>query len=138
MGWKQEALDQHGQFSIEQQHGVANFQVQGGYSWANEAREHLCYVQLQNHVQAGKALDKGWHIGMGPTVGCQNIWTDQINSLVQVELPYWEDSHQWQLKLKSQLQYAWNTQNAIRASWEYQQQDSKDWEKWSLGLVHYF
>ncbi len=75
---------------------------------------------------------------MGPTVGCQNIWTDQINSLVQVELPYWEDSHQWQLKLKSQLQYAWNTQNAIRAGWEYQQQDSKDWEKWSLGLVHYF
>ncbi|BCT89671.1 MULTISPECIES: DUF4105 domain-containing protein [Acinetobacter] len=138
LGWKQEALDQQGQFSTEQQHGVANFQVQGGYSWANEAREHLCYVQLQNHVQAGKALDKGWRIGMGPTVGCQNIWTDQINSLVQVELPYWEDSHQWQLKLKSQLQYAWNTQNAIRASWEYQQQDSKDWEKWSLGLVHYF
>ncbi|MGE8649190.1 MAG: hypothetical protein ACN6NL_04600, partial [Acinetobacter sp.] len=138
LGWKQEALDQHGQFSTEQQHGVANFQVQGGYSWANEAREHLCYVQLQNHVQAGKALDKGWRIGMGPTVGCQNIWTDQINSLVQVELPYWEDSHQWQLKLKSQLQYAWNTQNAIRAGWEYQQQGSKDWEKWSLGLVHYF
>ena len=53
LGWKQEALDQHGQFSTEQQHGVANFQVQGGYSWANEAREHLCYVQLQNHVQAG-------------------------------------------------------------------------------------
>ncbi|UNW06248.1 hypothetical protein MOV98_11480 [Acinetobacter variabilis] len=29
LGWKQEALDQHGQFSTEQQHGIANFQVQG-------------------------------------------------------------------------------------------------------------
>ena len=138
LGWTQEALDRHGQFSEEQQHGVAGFKTQAGYSWANASREHLCYAQMQTHVQAGKALDQGWRVGAGPTLGCQNIWTDQINSLVQVELPYWEDSHRWHLKLNTQLQYAFTAQNAVRLSWEYQQQQAKDWDQWSLGLIRYF
>ncbi len=138
LGWTQEALDRHGQFSEEQQHGIAGFKTQAGYSWANASREHLCYAQMQTHVQAGKALDQGWRVGAGPTLGCQNIWTDQINSLVQVELPYWEDSHHWHLKLNTQLQYAFTAQNAVRLSWEYQQQQDQDWDQWSLGLIRYF
>lgn len=137
-GWKQEALDQKGQFSEQEQHGIANLQVQMGYSYANPAREHLCYMQLQNHIQAGKALDQGWRVGMGPTIGCQNIWSDHINSLLQLELPYWEDSKQWQLKLNTQWQYVLNPQNVIRFNWQYQQQDHKDWMKTSLGYVRFF
>jgi len=137
-GWKQEALEQNGQFSEQEQHGIANLQVQMGYSYANPAREHLCYMQLQNHIQAGKALDQGWRVGMGPTIGCQNIWSDHINSLLQLELPYWEDSKQWQLKLNTQWQYVLNPQNVIRFNWQYQQQDHKDWMKTSLGYVRFF
>ncbi|MFH7764909.1 DUF4105 domain-containing protein [Acinetobacter sp. BSP-28] len=137
-GWKQEALDQNGQFSEHEQHGIANLQVQMGYSYADPEREHLCYVQIQNHIQAGKALNQGWRIGMGPSIGCQNIWSDKINSLIQVELPYWEDSKQWQLKLNTQLQYVLNKQNAIRFNWHYQQQDSKDWMKTSAAYVRFF
>ena len=138
LGWKQEALDQNGRFSEHEQHGVAHLQVQMGYSYADPEHEHVCYMQLQNHIQAGKALEQGWRVGMGPTIGCQNIWSDKINSLIQVELPYWQDSRQWQLKLDSHLQYVLNHQNAIRFSWQYQQQDHKDWMKTSLGYVRFF
>ncbi len=138
LGWQQEALEQGGQFSEHEQHGVANLNVQMGYSYADQAREHLCYAQIQNHIQAGKALDHGWRFGMGPTLGCQNIWSDKINSLIQVELPYWQDSQQWQLRLNTQLQYVLNPQNAIRFNWQYQQQDSKDWMKTSAGYVRFF
>lgn len=136
-GWQQEALAQ-GQFSSQQQHGVLNFKTQAGYSLASQTREHLCYVQAQAHVQTGKALDLGWRIGAGPTLGCQNLWSEQVNSLVQVELPYWQDSHQWQLRLNSQLQYVFNQQNALRLGWEYQQQNHQDWHKTSLGYVYFF
>ncbi|MBD8008180.1 Lnb N-terminal periplasmic domain-containing protein [Acinetobacter pecorum] len=138
LGWQQEALDTHGRFSENEQHGVASLKTQVGYSWANASREHLCYAQMQTQLQVGKALDQGWRVGAGPTVGCQNIWSDHMNSLVQVELPYWEDSHHWHLKLNTQLQYAFNPQHALRLSWTYQQQQSKDWDQWSLGLIRYF
>ncbi|MGE4314648.1 DUF4105 domain-containing protein [Acinetobacter sp.] len=138
LGWKQEALAQNGRFSEHEQHGLAHLQVQMGYSYADPEREHVCYMQLQNHIQAGKALEQGWRVGMGPTIGCQNIWSDKINSLIQVELPYWQDSKQWQLKLDSHLQYVLNHQNAIRFSWQYQQQDHTDWMKTSLGYVRFF
>ena len=138
VGWQQEALDRDGQFSEDEQHGVFNLKTQFGYSYANQDRKHLCYAQIQNQFEAGKALDKGWRLGIGPTVGCQNIWSDHFNSLLQVELPYWEDSHQFQLKLNSQFQYVINHQNAVKVAWEYQQQDHKDWNKTSLSYVRYF
>ncbi|WP_291356089.1 MULTISPECIES: DUF4105 domain-containing protein [unclassified Acinetobacter] len=138
LGWQQEALEQDGKFSEHEQHGLAHLNIQAGYSHADQAREHLCYAQLQGHLQAGKALDRGWRVGAGPTLGCQNIWSDKINSLIQVELPYWEDSQQWQLRLNTQLQYVFNPQNAIRFNWQYQQQDSKDWMKTGVGYIRFF
>ena len=137
LGWQQESFDD-GQFSEDEQHGVLSLKAQAGYTLANAEREHLCYAQIQNYLQAGQALDKGWRIGLGPTLGCQNIWSNHINSLVQVELPYWEDTHQWQLKFNSQVQYSFDAQNAMRVHWEYQQQDQKDWQKMALGFIHYF
>ncbi|WP_173910354.1 DUF4105 domain-containing protein [Acinetobacter sp. Marseille-Q1618] len=136
-GWQQEAIH-HGKFDEDEQHGVINLKTQFGYSSADIDRKHLCYAQVQNHVQAGKSLDKGWRIGIGPTLGCQNIWTDRINSLVQVELPYWEDSHQWNLRVNTGLNFAIDSQNSVRLNWQYQQQDTLDWNKTSLGFVHYF
>ena len=131
-------MDSNGQFSELEQHGVASLKTQFGYTKADQDRQHLCYAQIQQQFQAGKALDDGWRVGVGPTLGCQNIWSDRINSLVQVELPYWEDSHQWNLKLNSNLQYLFNQQNALRLGWEYQTQNGLDWDKWSLGYVKFF
>lgn len=137
LGWKQEALDQ-GNFSDDQQHGVMNLNMQVGYSLADYDRRHLCYAQMQSHFQGGRSLDKGWRVGLGPTVGCMNKWTDNINSVVQIELPYWEDQSQWNLRVGSQLQYSLNSNNALRVSWDFEQQDRKDWRKVGLGYVWFF
>ncbi|APU49263.1 DUF4105 domain-containing protein [Acinetobacter junii] len=137
LGWKQEALDQ-GNFSDDQQHGVMNLNMQVGYSLADYDRRHLCYAQMQSHFQGGRSLDKGWRVGVGPTVGCMNIWTDTINSVVQIELPYWEDQSQWNLRVGSQLQYSLNSNNALRLNWNFEQQDHKDWSKVGLGYVWFF
>ena len=137
LGWKQEALDQ-GNFSDDQQHGVMNLNMQVGYSLADYDRRHLCYAQMQSHFQGGRSLDKGWRVGVGPTVGCMNIWTDTINSVVQIELPYWEDQSQWNLRVGSQFQYSLNSNNALRLNWDFEQQDHKDWSKVGLGYVWFF
>ncbi|NKG34693.1 DUF4105 domain-containing protein [Acinetobacter junii] len=137
LGWKQEALDQ-GNFSDDQQHGVMNLNMQVGYSLADYDRQHLCYAQMQSHFQGGRSLDKGWRVGVGPTIGCMNILTDKINSVVQIELPYWEDQSQWNLRVGSQLQYSLNSNNALRLNWDFEQQDHKDWSKVGLGYVWFF
>lgn len=136
-GWQQVSVDA-GQFSETKQHGVAELKAQSGYSWANQERTHLCYVQSQMQVQGGKSLDDGWRVGLGPTLGCQNIWSEKFNSLVQAELPYWEDTHQWNLKLDAELQYIVNQQNALKLGYEYQQQDDQDWNKLKLSYVFFY
>ncbi|WP_168379156.1 Lnb N-terminal periplasmic domain-containing protein [Acinetobacter cumulans] len=136
-GWQQVSVDA-GQFSETKQHGVAELKAQSGYSWANQERTNLCYVQSQMQVQGGKSLDDGWRVGLGPTLGCQNIWSEKFNSLVQAELPYWEDTHQWNLKLDAELQYIVNQQNALRLGYEYQQQDDQDWNKLKLSYVFFY
>ncbi|MEF9957124.1 MAG: DUF4105 domain-containing protein [Acinetobacter sp.] len=135
--WKQEAVE-NGQFSEDQQHGVINLNIQAGYSVADYDRRHLCYAQLQSHIQGGKDLDKGWRVGVGPTVGCMNRWTDQLNSVVQVELPYWQDQNQWNIRVGAQVQYSLNANNALRLNWDFEQQDQKDWSKLGLGYVWFF
>ncbi|NNP68752.1 DUF4105 domain-containing protein [Acinetobacter sp. Ac_5812] len=137
LGWKQEAIEK-GQFSEDAQHGVMNLNMQVGYSVADYDRRHLCYAQLQSHIQGGKNLDKGWRIGAGPTVGCMNVWSDNINSVVQVELPYWQDQSQWNLRVGTQLQYSLNSNQALRMSWDYEQQDHKDWNKIGVSYVRFF
>lgn len=137
LGWQQEAI-QNGQFTDQQQHGVMSMKAQSGYTIADDDRKHLCYAELQTQLQAGKSLDKGWRLGLGPTVGCQNIWSDRLNSVVQVELPYWQDTSQWNLRVNSLFQYALDSQNSVHLKWEYQKQNQIDWQKVGLGFVHYF
>jgi len=137
LGWQQEAI-QNGQFSKQQQHGVLSTKAQSGYTIADDDRKHLCYAELQTQLQAGSSLDKGWRVGLGPTLGCQNLWSDRLNSIVQVELPYWQDSSQWNLRINSTLQYSLDKQNSLNVNWEYQQQNQIDWQKIGLGFVHYF
>ncbi|WP_455905838.1 Lnb N-terminal periplasmic domain-containing protein [Acinetobacter calcoaceticus] len=137
LGWRQEAIHD-GTFSEEKQHGVANFNAQAGYSFADYERKHICYGQLQTYLQAGSNLDKGWRIGMGPTLGCMNQWFERFNSVVQIELPYWEDQNQWNLRVNTQWQYVINRNNAVRLNWDYEQQDHQDWMKTSLGYVWFF
>lgn len=137
LGWKQEAIE-NGKFSEDVQYGVMNLNMQVGYSVADYDHRHLCYAQLQSHIQGGKKLDKGWRVGAGPTVGCMNVWSDNINSVVQVELPYWQDQNQWNLRVGTQLQYSLNTNHALRLNWDFEQQDHKDWNKVGLGYVLFF
>lgn len=137
LGWKQEAIE-NGQFSEDKQHGVMNLNMQVGYSLADYDRRHICYGQLQSHIQGGKALDKGWRVGVGPTVGCMNVWSDNINSVVQVELPYWQDLSQWNLRVGTQLQYSLNANHAMRLNWDFEQQDHKDWNKVGLAYIRFF
>ncbi|MFI8033341.1 DUF4105 domain-containing protein [Acinetobacter sp. ABJ_C3_5] len=137
LGWKQEAIE-NGQFSEDKQHGVMNLNMQAGYSLADYDRRHICYGQLQSHIQGGKALDKGWRVGVGPTVGCMNVWSDNINSVVQVELPYWQDLSQWNLRVGTQLQYSLNANHAMRLNWDFEQQDHKDWNKVGLAYIRFF
>ena len=138
LGWQQEALDQHGGFSETKQHGVLNLKTQLGYSWLLGQGKHLCYTQLQNQFQTSKALDLGWRSGMGPTAGCQSIWSDRINSVTQLEVPFWKDVDQWQMKSKTELQYIVGQNQSLRMGYEYQRQDNKDWDKLSFSFVRYF
>lgn len=138
LGWQQQALNEYGQFSESEQHGVLNIKSQFGYSVADQNRQHLCYVQVQNQFQMGQALGKGWRLGIGPTIGCQNFWTERINTLNQIELPYWEDAHAWNLRFHSNLQFQFNPQNALRFGWEYQSQQDIAWNKWNIAYVNFF
>lgn len=108
LGWRQEAVHD-GVYNDEKQHGVASFNAQVGYSLADYERKYICYGQVQTYVQAGSNLDKGWRVGVGPTLGCMNQWLEKFNTVVQVELPYWEDQNQWNLRLNTQWQYAINS-----------------------------
>ncbi|EQB4401634.1 DUF4105 domain-containing protein [Acinetobacter baumannii] len=137
LGWRQEAVHD-GVYNDEKQHGVASFNAQVGYSLADYERKHICYGQVQTYVQAGSNLDKGWRVGVGPTLGCMNQWLEKFNTVVQVELPYWEDQNQWNLRLNTQWQYAINSNNAIRFNWDYEKQNHLDWMKSSLGYVWFF
>lgn len=137
LGWRQEAVHD-GVYSDEKQHGVASFNAQVGYSLADYERKYICYGQVQTYVQAGSNLDKGWRVGVGPTLGCMNQWLEKFNTVVQVELPYWEDQNQWNLRLNTQWQYAINSNNAIRFNWDYEKQNHLDWMKSSLGYVWFF
>jgi len=137
LGWRQEAI-YDGSFSEDKQHGVASFNAQVGYSLADYGRKHICYGQVQTYVQTGSNLDKGWRVGMGPTLGCMNQWFERFNSVVQIELPYWEDQNQWNLRVNTQWQYVINRNNAVRLNWDYEQQNHQDWMKSSLGYVWFF
>ncbi|EXW52996.1 DUF4105 domain-containing protein [Acinetobacter baumannii] len=137
LGWRQEAVHD-GVYNDEKQHGVASFNAQVGYSLADYERKYICYGQVQTYVQAGSNLDKGWRVGVGPTLGCMNQWLEKFNPVVQVELPYWEDQNQWNLRLNTQWQYAINSNNAIRFNWDYEKQNHLDWMKSSLGYVWFF
>ncbi|EMV0214778.1 DUF4105 domain-containing protein [Acinetobacter baumannii] len=137
LGRRQEAVHD-GVYNDEKQHGVASFNAQVGYSLADYERKYICYGQVQTYVQAGSNLDKGWRVGVGPTLGCMNQWLEKFNTVVQVELPYWEDQNQWNLRLNTQWQYAINSNNAIRFNWDYEKQNHLDWMKSSLGYVWFF
>lgn len=135
--WQQESVHQ-GQFSSTHQHGVMSLKAQAGYSVASQDNQNLCYIQAQGYVQAGKSLEQGARVGMGPTAGCQNIWSERINSLLQVELPYWHDTSAWNWRIHSAVQYVINPQNAFRINIDYQQQQQRDWFGMRLGYYHYF
>lgn len=137
LAWKQQSVDSTGQFSTNQQHGVATTSTQFGYSKAVANHRGLCSLQAKAELQAGKILDDGWRIGIAPTAFCTAQWTDHLQQSFKVETPYWYDVNQWQIKATHELQYSWNQHHALRFNWHYEQQNSKKWDKISLGYHLY-
>ena len=127
-----------GEFSREKQHGVVNLNTQVGQSIANTSMTQLCYAQAQFWLQAGQALDHGWRVGLGPSIGCQSIWSEQWQSLIQMSVPFWHDVSQWQLRSQASLQYRIHTQQSFRLNIEYQQQQSKSWQSGTLSYHWYY
>lgn len=137
LAWQQEALDM-GQFSTEKQHGVFNLNTQIGQSVATASMTQLCFAQAQAWLQAGQALDDGWRLGLGPTWGCQSIWSEHIQSWLQVSLPYWSDAKQWQLRTQATMQYRINAQQVLRFNIDAQQQQKKSWQSGALSYHWYY
>ncbi|EPA2484236.1 DUF4105 domain-containing protein [Acinetobacter baumannii] len=121
--------------------------LNGNAQWRDDhlKLEHLDLLEVNsyNPIQPFKTpltwgFNLGWRVGVGPTLGCMNQWLEKFNTVVQVELPYWEDQNQWNLRLNTQWQYAINSNNAIRFNWDYEKQNHLDWMKSSLGYVWFF
>ena len=137
LSWQQESVQQ-GKFDPDQQHGVMNLSTQWGYSLADTARQQICFAQVQTYLQAGKVLDDGWRLGLGPLLGCQSQWTERLNSVVKLQLPYWQDQQQWQFNTKFDLQYQFNQQQVLVLQYQYVQQHDLNWDALKLRYSFFY
>ncbi len=130
----------HGQFSTEQTHAVSY--VQGGEGLAMQWGSALCYGLASGALEAGSALDKGWRVGAGPTLGC--LWNTPTFSLqLQNATDFWQDSHTWQNQWQVGLQVPLNIgaadrRQALRFAWQQTQQGSQRTQEASASWLWYF
>ena len=110
----------HGQFSTDQTHAVSYLQAGEGLAW--QWGSALCYGLGSGALEAGNALDKGWRVGVGPTVGC--LWnTPKLSVQLQNATDFWQDSHTWQNQWQIGLQVPLNLgtadrRQALRFAWQ--------------------
>ncbi|MBC7752184.1 MAG: DUF4105 domain-containing protein [Candidatus Saccharibacteria bacterium] len=130
----------HGRFSTEQTHAVSY--VQGGEGLAIQWGSTLCYGLASGALEAGRALDKGWRVGVGPTLGC--LWnTPKFSLQLQNATDYWQDSHAWQNQWQIGLQVPLNIGaadrcQALRFAWQQTQQGSQRSQEASASWLWYF
>lgn len=137
LGWQQAAQHQ-GQFNPNHQHGVANMNTQFGYSWMNAAENNICFVQMQAHLQAGQSLNDGWRMGLGPKLGCQTVWFDRVSSWLELNMPLWHDSQQWQIQPHLHLQYQIQPQHMLAFGYELEYQNTQHWQGMRLGYSWFY
>lgn len=130
----------HGQFSTQQTHAVTY--VQGGDGFAKQWGSALCYGLASGALEAGSALDKGWRVGVGPTLGC--LWnTPKFSVQLQNTTDFWQDSHiwqnQWQVGLQVPLKVGTaDRRQALRLAWQQTQQGSQRSQEASASWLWYF
>ncbi len=130
----------HGQFSAERTHAVSY--VQGGEGLAMQWGSTLCYGLASGAFEAGSALDKGWRVGVGPTLGC--LWnTPKFSLQLQNATDFWQDSHTWQNQWQVGLQVplslgASERRQALRFAWQQTQQGSQRSQEASASWLWYF
>ena len=137
IAWQQEAIHQ-GKMSTQKQHGVFNINLQAGYSVLDANMRHLCYGQAQMFLQAGQALDQGWRVGLGPSLGCQQVWTQHLQSNIEFNLPFWQDQNAWNFRNKTTLQYASSVNQVWRLNYQYQKQQHKDMQSLMLSYHKFY
>lgn len=130
----------HGQFSTEQTHAVSY--VQAGEGLAMQWGSALCYGLGSGVLEAGRALDKGWRVGVGPTLGC--LWnTPKFSLQLQNATNFWQNLHVWQNQWQVGLQVPLNLgvadrRQAIRFAWQQTQQGSQQSQEASASWLWYF
>ena len=130
----------HGQFSTEQTHAVSY--AQGGEGLAWQVGSALCYGLASGALEAGRALDKGWRVGVGPTLGC--LWnTPQWSLQLQNATDFWQDRHVWQNQWQVGLQVPIHLgraehRQALRFAWQQTQQGSQRSQEASASWLWYF
>ncbi len=129
-----------GHFSTDKTHAVSYVQGGDGFSW--QLGSALCYGLASAALEAGRALDKGWRVGAGPTVGC--LWNLPYFSLqLQNATDFWQDDHTWQNQWQVGAQIPLHTgspdhQQAVRVSWQQTQQGSLRYQEASAAWLLYF
>jgi hypothetical protein len=133
----------NGQFSTAQTHVVSY--IQGGDGFSGSFGSALCYGLASGALEAGHALDKGWRVGIGPTIGC--LWNlPQFSLQLQNVTDFWQDHHtwqnQWQVGAQIPLNIGWidrtKQRQALRFSWQQTQQGSLRYQEASASWLLYY
>ncbi len=137
-GFRQVAVDDNGQFSTKQTHGVGIMAAQMGYAKSLLADKLVCGAYARGELQLGKALDKGVHLGISPKLHCTARLSDNLQGVASINAPYWQDSQQWQIQSDAELQYNLNPNHALRLTGTHESQNGQSWHKLSLGYHWYY
>jgi hypothetical protein len=132
-----------GQFNTDKTHAVAY--IQGGDGFSGQFGSALCYGLASGALEAGRALKKGWRVGIGPTIGC--LWNlPQFSLQLQNVTDFWQDNHtwqnQWQVAAQIPMNISWidraKHREALRFSWQQTQQGSLRYQEASASWLLYF
>jgi Domain of unknown function (DUF4105) len=132
--------EENGRFSTEKLHPVGYVQSGYGFSW--QFGSTLCYGLASAALESGRALEKGWRVGAGPTVGC--LWNlPHISLQLQNTTNFWQDDHRWQNQWQVGTQIplpfdSHNRRHALRLAWEQTQQGGLRYQEASASWLLYF
>ncbi|MDO4896234.1 MAG: DUF4105 domain-containing protein [Moraxella sp.] len=136
-GYRQVAVDDKGDFSTTDTHGVGVMSAHTGYAKAFFDERMVCSGYVQGMVQVGKALDDGVRAGVSPKVHCLWRTSDKWQGSLTVNVPFWQDKHVWQTHIDTVISYNLSPQNAIRLTARHEQQSHHDWQKVMLSYQRY-
>lgn len=136
VGVRQTGIDGNGVFSTRDSHAVGY--LEGGVGVTVQPSERqLCYGVVQNTLEGGNALDKGWRFGIGPRFGCR-LQGERSQWLGHAESLWFTDSESFLTAVDAGYQWNLDAEDGIRVEAQYRAQDGRDWHGVSLGWRSYF